>query len=241
MATAARTPNLGNSQRGGIFFRFLFFCAFLALLFVLYLVRHPILRLAGNFWIVKNAPQASDVIVMLGDDNYNGDRATGAADLFKAGWAPRVVASGRYLRPYASIPELEAHDLADRGVPLSAIIRFAHQAANTREECTDIGQLMTQHGWKRILLVTSTYHTRRSQYICERTLPPGTILRTIAARDSEYDPDNWWKSRGGMKIFLHETVGIIVSMWELRHDDLRTTESTLLFIPNIPRAGLSSP
>ena len=72
-------------------------------------------RAASGSW--TKDPRAADAIVMLGDDNYDADRATRAAELFKAGWAPRVIASGRYLRPYASIAELEEHDLIDRGVP----------------------------------------------------------------------------------------------------------------------------
>lgn len=230
-----------DPQRGGIVFRFIFLLAFLAMLLVVYVVRYPILRVAGNFWVVNDPPQASDFIVMLGDDNYQGDRAAHAAELFKAGWAPRVVASGRYIRPYATISELEAHDLADHGVPQSAIVRFAHQANDTKDECMGIGQLMVQHGWKRVLMVTSTYHTRRSRYICSRLLPPGSVLRMEAARDSDYDPDNWWRTRDGLKTYLHETVGIFVAMWELRHNDVQTTESYISDSPIQPVARLSPP
>jgi uncharacterized SAM-binding protein YcdF (DUF218 family) len=230
-----------NPERGGIFFRFLVFLGFLAFLFVIYLVRHPILRAYGNLWIVNQAPEHSDAIVMLGDDNYNADRAARAAELFKAGWAPRVIASGRYLRPYASIADLEAHDLADRGVPVGAIVRFAHHATDTREECVAIGQFASQHGWRTILLVTSSYHTRRSEYICSRSLAKGMVLRIVAAPDSDYDPSNWWRSRNGTKIVFHESVGFFVAMWELRHQDVQTRESSLWPLPPAGLAGLFSP
>jgi uncharacterized SAM-binding protein YcdF (DUF218 family) len=214
-----------NLQAGGIFFRFAFYLFLIAFCFLVYLVRHPLLRLAGGFWIVNESPQASDAIVILGDDNYNGDRAAKAADIFKAGWAPRVIASGRYLRPYAGIAELEAHDLESHGVPATAIVPFAHRASDTREECIDIGQLISLNGWKRILLVTSNYHTRRSEYICERVFPQGTALRVISAPDSEYDPHTWWQSRGSMKIFFHELVGFPVAMWEMRRQTSQTVAS----------------
>jgi uncharacterized SAM-binding protein YcdF (DUF218 family) len=232
-------PSSRNTQAGGIFFRLLFYLFLIALLFVVYLVRHPLLRLAGGFWIVDESPQTSDAIVILGDDNYNGDRAAQAAELFKAGWAPRIVASGRYLRPYAGIAELESHDLAAHGVPESAIVPFAHRADDTREECTALGQLISSRDWKRILLVTSNYHTRRSEYICERAFPPGTALRVIAAPDSEYDPQNWWKSRTGLKIFFHETVGFPVALWEMRHNDVQTVASLVLSGRIPPRYQLS--
>lgn len=219
---AARRP-----QSGGIFFRLLFLIFLVVFCFGIYLIRHPLLRVAGAMWIVDQSPQASDAIVILGDDNYNADRAERAAELFKAGWAPRVIASGRYLRPYASIAELEAHDLKDRGVPAGAVVQLPHHAEDTREECVAISQILSSHGWKRVLLVTSNYHTRRARYICARLLPSGTELHVVAAKDSEYDPEKWWWSRLGVKIFFHESVGMAVTLWEMRHNEVRTTGSGL--------------
>jgi uncharacterized SAM-binding protein YcdF (DUF218 family) len=210
-------------ERGGIFFRLLFLLFFAAFLLVIYLARYPLLRLAGSFWIIDEEPQNSDVIVILGDDNSRADRAARAAELFKLGFAPKVIASGRFLRPYASIAELEQHDLTDRGVPAAAVVRFAHSATDTREEAMAVAQLLSSHGWKRVILVTSNYHTRRSRYICERTFPAGTILHVVAARDSDYSPDEWWKTAAGTKIFFHETLGMPVAMWELRHNPVQTS------------------
>ncbi|MGD0957674.1 MAG: YdcF family protein [Candidatus Acidiferrales bacterium] len=214
-----------GAQRGGIFFRLLFLLCFLVFLFGIYLVRHPLLRLAGDFWVVDDGPAPSDAIVVLGDDNYNGDRAARAAALFKAGWAPRAVASGRALRSYASIAELEQRDLVANGVPQDAIVRFDHRAEDTREEALALRQLVSQRGWKRILLVTSNYHTRRSRYIFARTLPPGTVLRVVPAADTEYDPDRWWYTRRGLVIFSHELLGMVVALWEMRHNDVQTSGS----------------
>ncbi len=222
-----RRTSRARHQRGGIIFRLLFLLALICFCLFIYLIRHPLLRIAGGFWIVDEAPQRCDAIAMLGDDNFDADRAARAAQLFKAGWAPRIIASGRYLRPYASIADLEQHDLMDRGVPQSAIVLFAHHAENTRDETIAIGQLIQSRSWKRILLVTSNYHTRRSRYLAERTFPSGTILRVISAPDSEYDPNDWWRTRTGWKIFGHEFVGMLVAIWESRHDDVRTEEATL--------------
>jgi uncharacterized SAM-binding protein YcdF (DUF218 family) len=219
------------SQRGRIFFRLLFLIAFLAILFVLYLARNPLLRLAGNFWVVDDPPAHADAIVVLSDDNYFGERAARAAELFKAGWAPRVVASGRNLRPYASIAELMEHDLKDRGVPESGVVRFPNRAENTREEAAAVSEFVASHGWKHILVVTSNYHTRRARYIYERLLPAGTALQVSAAHDSEFDPSGWWRTRLGVKLFFYETGGLLVAIWELRHYDVRTTEASVLPLP----------
>ena len=225
---SAMPPVAGETEHGGIFFRLIALVVCICLLFGLYLVRRPLLRMAGDFWIVDEEPVSADAIVILGDDNYNADRAARAAQLYKAGWAPRVVASGRYLRPYASVAELEEHDVTDRGVPKAAVVRFAHHAENTKDEAAELAQLISMRGWKRILLVTSNYHTRRSQFLAEREFPEGTILRVVAAPDSDYDPHDWWRTRGGLRIFGHECLGMVVAMWETRHRDVQTSESILL-------------
>jgi len=238
MLAYGRSRRRGSSQRGGIFFRLLFLMCFLFMIFLLYLVRHPLLHLAGSFWIVDEGPVAADAIVILGDDNYQADRANRAAELIKAGWAPRVIASGRYLRPYASIAELEEHDLVARGVPQTAVVRFPHRAENTRDEALAVSQFISSHGWRRIIVVTSNFHTRRSRYICARAFPASTVLRVVAAHDSDFDPSNWWESRLGVKIFTHELVGMLVAMWEMRHDDARTESAQLPLFDSRPVAKL---
>ncbi len=205
-----------TSERGGILFRLLGLLLFLLLCGTLYLLRVPILEAAGGFWVTEDPAAHADAIVILGDDNFYADRAERAAELYRQGWAPRVVASGRYLRPYVSIADLMQRDLQERGVPPEAIQPAPQHADNTLEEARALAPLLLQNHWKRILLVTSNYHTRRARYICERVFPPGTEVRMEAARDADYDPDAWWKTRLGVKLFFHETVGMPVAMWELR-------------------------
>jgi uncharacterized SAM-binding protein YcdF (DUF218 family) len=211
-----------DPQRGGIILKLLFLIFFVVLLAILYLVRVPLLRFAGEFWIVDDAPESSDVIIVLSGDNYDAVRAARAAALFTAGMAPHVVATGRSLRSYATTTDLMKRDLVDHGVPAAAIIPLTHRADDTREEAVAVSEFVHSRGWKKILLVTSNYHTRRSEYIYERTLPPGTQLRVISAPDIEYDPQSWWRTREGLKIFFHEAGGYLAALWEMRHSDVRT-------------------
>jgi uncharacterized SAM-binding protein YcdF (DUF218 family) len=222
--TLAATPLAEpDPQRGGVIFKLLFLIFFVVLLAILYLVRVPLLRFAGEYWIVDDAPESSDVIIVLSGDNYDAVRAARAAALFRAGMAPHVVATGRSLRSYATTTDLMKRDLVDHGVPAAAIIPLTHRADDTREEAVAVSEFVNTHGWKKILLVTSNYHTRRSEYIYERILPPGTQLRVISAPDIEYDPQSWWRTREGLKIFFHEAGGYLAALWEMRHNNARTT------------------
>ena len=205
-----------GAQRGGIIFRLLSLIFLAALFFALYLVRHPLLRLAGGWWVVSDPLQRADAMIVLGDDNFSGDRAARAAELFQAGWAPVVVASGRMLRPFAGVAELIQHDLEGRGVPAAAIVPFAHHAENTLGEAQALRDLVAQRHWHRVLVVTSNYHTRRARYIFRRVFPSDVSVLVESARDSDFDPDGWWETRSGVKLFFNESVGYCYAVWELR-------------------------
>jgi len=57
-----------RGEHGGIFFRLLFLALFLGFLAVLYFARHPMMRLAGQFWVVDEPAAPSDALIVLGDD-----------------------------------------------------------------------------------------------------------------------------------------------------------------------------
>lgn len=204
-----------SSQRGGILFRLLALVAICAFAGVIYLAWHPLLREAASLWIVQDRIEPADVIIVIGDDNFSADRAAEASALFRAGWAPQIIASGRMLRPYLSIADLIARDLQSQGVPASAIQRFTHKADNTREEAEGLRVLAQQKGWRRILLVTSNYHTRRARYIFHKVLPGSVRLEIAGAPDSDFNPATWWESRRGRKLFFLETAGYLEAVWEL--------------------------
>ena len=206
-----------SNQRGGIIFRLIVLLVLLALFGIVYLLRHPLLRAAGEWWVVDDGVASAEAIVLLSDDNYFADRAARAAELYRNHWAPRIVASGRMLRRYAGVAELMQHDLVERGVPAEAVIRLPQITDNTREEAQVVRQLVLERGWRHILVVTSSYHTRRARYIYRRVFPPTVEVRVVPARDSGFDPEHWWQSRRGVKLFFYETLAFPLAMWELRH------------------------
>jgi uncharacterized SAM-binding protein YcdF (DUF218 family) len=194
---------------------------------VLYLARQPILRLIGETLVVEDDLDKADVIIVLGDDNFYADRATRAAELFREGKAPIVVASGRRLRPVAGIAELMEHDLIERGVPRDKIVRFAHDASSTLEEAEELARLAKMRKWHSAIVVTSNYHTRRARYIYRHVFPQGIELRVASARDGDFDPQKWWVKRKSIKELTRELGGMVVAIWELwgRSETRETTQS----------------
>src|SRR5260370_12413255 len=106
-----------SRQQGGIIFRLLALLAICGFVGILYLAWHPLMRAAAGFWIVQDRIEPADIMIVIGDDNYDADRAKEAAALFHAGWAPHILAIGPILRPYASLAHHMATDLQSAGVP----------------------------------------------------------------------------------------------------------------------------
>jgi uncharacterized SAM-binding protein YcdF (DUF218 family) len=204
-----------RKQRGGIVVTLIVVLLLILLCGVLYLARGPILRFVGENWIVEDPLERSDAIIMLSDDNFYADRATRAAELYRRGMAPVVVASGRRLRPFAGIAELMVRDLSERGVPKDKIEAFAHDADNTREEAQALAQLAARKKWRNVIVVTSNYHTRRARYIVDRVFPSTVKVRVASAHDEDFDPENWWQRRKSIKQLTREMAGFVVAIWEL--------------------------
>jgi uncharacterized SAM-binding protein YcdF (DUF218 family) len=203
-------------QTGGVISSLIAILCVLLLCLAIYLVRRPLLRFIGESWVIEDPLERADAIIVLSDDNFYADRATHAADLYRHGMAPLVVASGRRLRPYAGIAELMEHDLIERGVPKDKIVAFAHQADNTREEAEALAPQAVQHKWRSVIIVTSNYHTRRTRYIFTRVFPASIQVRVSGARDGDFDPDTWWQRRVSIKELTREMAGMLVAIWELR-------------------------
>ncbi|MDE3136966.1 MAG: YdcF family protein [Acidobacteriota bacterium] len=202
-------------ERGGLIVRLagLVFLAIVAL--ALFFSRFVLMRMAGEWLVVSDALQPSNAIIVLSGDDLNGDRAARAAQLYKAGWAPVVVASGSEIRPYLSEADLETRDLESDGVPAKSIVPLRQRALYTLEESRDLLQLCRSEHWKKVIVVTSNFHTRRARYIFQHVFPPSIEVRVTPASDVDFRPGSWWETREGMKTFARETAALCVAFWEL--------------------------
>ena len=205
-----------KSERGGIFFKLIFLIFLVLFCAALYAVRHPLLRAFAHAWITSDPIERGDALIVLSDDNYEGQRAAFAAALYKQGMAPVLVASGRRLRRFAGIAELIQHDLEEHGVPKKAVILFPHSAGSTKEEAEVLAPLVRQRGWHHVIVVTSHVDARRARYILLRVFPGDVDVRVAGAVDEDFDEEHWWENRRSLKRMFHETLGMIVAMWELR-------------------------
>ena len=167
-------------------------------------------------WLVVSEPlERSDVIFVT--DGQTPQRELEAAALFLEGWAPRVALTlprdtlSEEVRRLAGdlLPQDRASRvLRRRGVAEAAIVRLDRVVENTLQELQADFDYARARGFRRVIIVSSPYHTRRIRLIWssrfERELP--AIVRPT--RHEPVDPTRWWRSRRPLEDVTHELFGI---------------------------------
>jgi uncharacterized SAM-binding protein YcdF (DUF218 family) len=162
----------------------------------------PILNALGSFLVSSDPPERADIVFVAAGDIY-GNRILKGAELVREGYAPKALISG----PEGMYGFYEcdlAIPFAERaGYPASYFIRFPNHALSTRDEAAaGIGELRAL-GVRRVLLVTSSYHTRRAGKLF-RAAAPDLRFIVVAAPDRYFMPSGWWHDRQARKIFVVE-------------------------------------
>lgn len=164
--------------------------------------------------VVRDAPQSADAIVVLLGDDAVGSRAEQAAELYRQGWAARIVFGTGYGKRAEDVRAQNRGTylatLRARGIPDSAqLLIDSSNGADTSGELSAVADYSRQHGWKRILLVTSAGHSRRTDVIWSR-VASGIDHVTIGAQDPEFESGRpWWSSRHTRGVLMHEAGGFL--------------------------------
>jgi len=100
--------------------------------------------------------------------------------------------------------------LVKLGVPAAAIIVPDRLHNNTAQEAQTLHALATQHGWRRIIVVTSPYHTRRAGFAIRRELNgTGIDVEMRASRYEPMHPGRWWANREDVRQVLDESAKLV--------------------------------
>jgi uncharacterized SAM-binding protein YcdF (DUF218 family) len=187
---------------------------FLAAGGALYLFRRPILTRMGTYLVVSDTLHRADAIEILGGGEPG--RSRKAAQLYHEGWAPRLIitkaehiSSVAELRQYgifaAEDHEIKCAVLKLLKVPEEAIEVLDGYNRSTMEEARRLRDYARERRLKRLILVTSNFHTRRTRLAFGRAFK-GTgieLLVQAAPPDCWFDPDSWWTRRADSRnLFL---------------------------------------
>lgn len=158
----------------------------------------------GNFLVLASEPQPADAIIVLAGD-FSGKRIETGGHLVRRNFAPYALVSGPYAI-YGQNEALLAIDYAvTQGFPRNLFRPIQHHSDSTRDEALAFRPLLLQNKVRKVLIVTSDFHTRRAGAIFRRIIPEVEI-RMIAAPTPGLEPATWWKSRPARKVIFQEWV-----------------------------------
>lgn len=167
-------------------------------------------------WLVANEPLAGSDVVFVTDGKTPQRELEGAA-LFLEGWAPRVALTrsrellSEEVRRLAGEPAQQEHSsqiLRRRGVPEAAIVRLDRIVDNTEQELRADFDYARAHGFRRVIIVSSPYHTRRIRVIWRSRFEAEIPAIVRVTRYGTVDPARWWRSRASLEEVAHEVFGI---------------------------------
>ena len=176
----------------------------------------------GPFLAAEDPLVKADAVFVLAGTRMT--RPLEGADLVRAGYAPRLVLTRETQDPAFAIVAQHGHAFppdVDRareifvsmGIGRDAIVIPDRIHDSTAAEAVTLRELAGAHGWRRVIVVTSTFHLRRAGYAMRRELR-GTGIE-VTMRGSRYDPmqpERWWTRRAETRWVVSEFPKLIAYM-----------------------------
>lgn len=175
------------------------------LVVLLYLFRVQALAGIGNFLVVRDRLEPSDIILLL-----NGDptvRPGYAAALLQQGIAPKIVIAraedsiGVQFGAYPNVTDSNLVMLKKLGVQESQLVELRPPGGvkHTADEAEVVFAFCKRNSVHRVVIVTSDLHSRRARFIFEKVLSRGQIKVMMAPiADRKYGASNWWRLEDGL-------------------------------------------
>ena len=170
----------------------------------LYLVRAPLLNAIGRQLVHVDPLEKVDLLVVLSGGMPV--REIEAADLYKAGWAKRILVPREPEGPASAALRARGIDtpgaygerlqlLDAMGVPATALVTPESFVRSTADEAALVQAWLSANPQPAILVVTSTDHTARARLIFTKTLGDSTRVIMRGASSSRFVLDTWWHDR----------------------------------------------
>jgi len=175
----------------------------LLMVFLVYIIHPYFLEALANYLVVQDKLEKADIILVLAGDS-NGERVAQAVDLYKNGYAPKILMSGGPVMWGETYAENMKRQALFLGVPGKDIL-LQDRSESTYEDAKYSAETLRNKGMRTIILVTSPFHMRRALRTVKRQFGADFKIIAYPVQTSRYQTKDWWKR--------HEDTQVIV--WEL--------------------------
>ncbi len=180
---------------------------FLLLCLIFFIFRVPLLEKIGSNLVLQDEIKPSDAIVVL-SGSHSGNRIDEAIRVFNKGLGKVLVFSG-----YPYYPGMDSHFgmkqyAIKHGIPEEKIVmeKATGERSTWGEALSNLKQLEKLKA-KSFILVTSSFHTRRSKWVYERSIEKVGMDISFSVQSAP-DPvvpfPIWWSVRSGQKKVFDE-------------------------------------
>jgi hypothetical protein len=178
---------------------------------LIYFVRHPLMRLVGNFLINEDELVRCEAVFMLSGNPES--RAKEVVKVYKSGYTKHVVCTGENIPDlFAAFnmkideADLSKKKLLDEGMP-EQFIETLHLGTSTREESDAILAYCKTKNLKTIMVISDRFHTNRIDYAFrDQFEDAGIKLILHGAPALSYSEDSWWANESGLLMVNNEYV-----------------------------------
>ena len=173
---------------------------------------------AGVWLSASDALQPADAIVVInGRIPY---RAMKGAELYKQRLAPEVwLTVGNRNASEVEMEKIDVHPIQEHvysqqiletlGVPANVIHVIPARNRNTADEMRAIATYARQHGTKRVILVTSSYHSRRVRSLWHRLVGESPQAIVQFTETEPFNAGRWWKDTADAWTVSREWFGLL--------------------------------
>jgi hypothetical protein len=187
-------------------------------------IRRPILQAAGRVLVVNDRVEPADAIVVMVD--ADGAGVLEAADLVHSAVATRVAVFGEipdtvvereFSRRGIVYENAAARSVRHlRALGVDAVDLIPTSVAGSEDEGPVLAGWCDQHGFRSIVVVSSSDHSRRLRRMLHRSMKGHqTRVTARSARYSVFDPDQWWRSHRGIRTEVVELEKLLLDV--VRH------------------------
>lgn len=165
-----------------------------------------------GYYLSPQTPLAkADAIVAISGGETDA-RTAEAVRLYEQGYAPSLIFSGAAADPNSpSNAKAMATAAHNAGVPASAI-HLDETSANTRQNATNVTQIIHDQGYESIILVTSPYHQRRADIAFRRSLGKAFTIINHSSYDQNWRRSHWWATDYSRSLTASELQKVIYEL-----------------------------
>lgn len=184
---------------------FVFLSALVSVIVLIVVFRVNILRGIGNGLIYQDTLEPCEAVFVL--SGSPDERAKHAAYLYKKGYAKKIICTGSITPENVEILGMDYKEaqitqtaLTKRYKVPDSVVTCSFEGTSTKEEADAILNYAEKHHLRKIMIVSTAFHTKRVKYIFRKKFKrnKNITLCIQAAPALDYNERYWWKDEEGL-------------------------------------------